>query len=487
MDKYTKDNSLNQRNPSLAISLIPVLILLGALVSLIIFVDTDAISEYSPLILLGAACTALGLSWLSGTCDGQRLRQGMMRSARQISPALPLLVLISMVTATWMYSGVVPLLIDYGLRVLNPTFFLVIACAVCSAISVLTGSSWTTIATIGVAFMGIGSVMGFSPGWIAGAIISGAYFGDKISPLSDTTVIASSSCGVDLFAHIRYMMLTSGPSMIIALAVFGIAGAVNAPDAATTSTAEAALIGMLENTFNITPWLLVIPLITAILIARKVNTLITLAVSSVLGFSGVFAFQSQLLTTITSDGVLGLIWSETTLHTANAELNSLLTTGGILGMIPTLELVTCAMIFGGVMIGTGMLGTIAGAFTHRLTHRRSIVGATVASGLVLNSLTADQYLSIIIGSNMYRDVYSRFHLQPRLLSRTLEDSISVTSVLIPWNSCGVTQSTVLGVATLTYLPYCVFNYLSPIMSMVMVTIGFRIHQHHHHTEHRKPR
>ncbi|MDE6135785.1 MAG: sodium:proton antiporter, partial [Muribaculaceae bacterium] len=402
----------------------------------------------------------------------------LRRSARQILPAVPMLVFIAMVATTWMLSGVVPTLIDLGLRVLNPTFFLVATCAVCSVISVLTGSSWSTIATIGVAFMGIGTVMGFPAAWIAGAIISGAYFGDKVSPLSDTTVVASSACGVDLFRHIRYLLLTAIPAMAIALLVFFFMG-LGADTQSGVSNSE--ILGRLHSTFNISAWTLVIPAVTIGLIVLRVPTLIVLFVSAMMGLGGIFLFQPALASSLLHDAgnslsgmIFHLLWGETAFSTGNAMFDDLCTTSGITGMLSTIALVLCAMLFGTAMIGTGMLGTITNALTRRLNGRFAIVGSTVGCGLCLNSCTADQYLSIIIGGNMFRNAYRRFGLEPRLLSRTLEDSVSVTSVLIPWNSCGVTQSTVLGVATVAYFPFCIFNLLSPLMSLLMAFTGFKI-------------
>lgn len=394
---------------------------------------------------------------------------GFVRSARQILPAVPMLICIAMVATTWMVSGVVPTLIVYGLEVLTPTLFLVTACVVCALISVLTGSSWSTIATIGVAFMGIGQVMGFSAGWIAGAIISGAYFGDKISPLSDTTVVASSACGVDLFAHMRYLMLSSVPALLVALVVFAVKGFMS--DAADADQGM-MLDGALRTTFNITPWTLVIPAITLALIAFRVPTLLTLAASALLGFVGIFVFQPDLGHSVIS--AAGMLWSGNAMDTGVERLDSLVSTGGISGMMSTVALVLSAMMFGAAMMGTGMLASITRSFTSRLHKRTSIVGATVGSGLFMNSTTADQYLSLIITGNMYRNVYRQFGLEPRLLSRTIEDSVSVTSVLIPWNSCGITQSTVLGVSTMVYFPYCIFNILSPCMSLLLAWTGWRI-------------
>lgn len=429
----------------------------------------DAIAGYSPVVLLGSAALSVVLSFVFGALSRRGMTVGFVRSARQILPAVPMLICIAMVATTWMVSGVVPTLIVCGLEVLTPTLFLVTACVVCALISVLTGSSWSTIATIGVAFMGIGQVMGFSAGWIAGAIISGAYFGDKISPLSDTTVVASSACGVDLFAHMRYLMLSSVPALLVALVVFAVKGFMS--DAADANQGM-MLDGALRTTFNITPWTLVIPAITLALIAFRVPTLLTLAASALLGFAGIFVFQPDLGHSVISAG--GMLWSGNAMDTGVERLDSLVSTGGISGMMSTVALVLSAMMFGAAMMGTGMLSSITRSFTSRLHKRTSIVGATVCSGLFMNSTTADQYLSLIITGNMYRNVYRQFGLEPRLLSRTIEDSVSVTSVLIPWNSCGITQSTVLGVSTMVYFPYCIFNILSPCMSLLLAWTGWRI-------------
>lgn len=429
----------------------------------------DAIAGYSPVVLLGSAALSVVLSFVFGALSRRGMTVGFVRSARQILPAVPMLICIAMVATTWMVSGVVPTLIVYGLEVLTPTLFLVTACVVCALISVLTGSSWSTIATIGVAFMGIGQVMGFSAGWIAGAIISGAYFGDKISPLSDTTVVASSACGVDLFAHMRYLMLSSVPALLVALVVFAVKGFMS--DAADANQGM-MLDGALRTTFNITPWTLVIPAITLALIAFRLPTLLTLAASALLGFAGIFVFQPDLGHSVISAG--GMLWSGNAMDTGVERLDSLVSTGGISGMMSTVALVLSAMMFGAAMMGTGMLSSITRSFTSRLHKRTSIVGATVCSGLFMNSTTADQYLSLIITGNMYRNVYRQFGLEPRLLSRTIEDSVSVTSVLIPWNSCGITQSTVLGVSTMVYFPYCIFNILSPCMSLLLAWTGWRI-------------
>lgn len=459
--------------PSLGISLIPLIILLVALPALIIARGADAVAETGPWILLLCAAVSTGLAVVGRTATRRGLLLGLRRSAGQILPAIPILVCIAMVSTTWMVSGVVPTLICYGLEILSPSMFLMLACVVSAAISVLTGSSWTTIATIGVAFMGIGEVMGYSDPWIAGAIISGAYFGDKVSPLSDTTVVASSAAGVDLFKHIRYLMVTTIPSILIALTVYLLVGLLG--DHADRAVNPGEMTAALNGVFNITPWVLIIPALTVTLILLRVNTLLVLFLGAIFGAAGILIFQPQLAMGIAD--ILKAFWSGSVFSTGSASLDELTATGGILGMGSTIFLVLCAMVFGSAMIGTGMLNRITAAFTASLRKRTSIVGATVGSGLAMNCLTADQYLSLIITGNMYRSLYRRFGLEGRLLSRSMEDAVSVTSVLIPWNSCGVTQSTVLGISTLAYFPFCIFNILSPLMSVFVAWIGYRIPAH----------
>ncbi|MCM1109999.1 MAG: hypothetical protein NC336_02190 [Clostridium sp.] len=468
------NNSILQRlrrhdSPTLAVSLMPIILLIAALTAIIVQKGASAVQDYSPLALLAAAGAALALTAATTRRPAKLVRLGLVKSARQICPAILLLVLIAMLSTTWMTSGVVPMMIKGGLQFLDPTFFLVTACAVCAVVSVLTGSSWTTIATIGVAFIGIGQLMGYSPAWVAGAIISGAYFGDKVSPLSDTTVLAASSCGLDLFRHIRFLMYTSVPAMAVALVVFLAVGLFSRQDAPADA---AALTDALSASFNLSPWLLAVPALTLLMIILRLPSTVTLAVGALAGLAATFIFQPGIAGGAT--GAVGLLVSGTSVGSGNATLDQLTETSGIVGMMPTIALILCAMIFGGVMIGSGMLGSMTRTFTRMLRRPRSLVGATVASGLFLNSCTGDQYLSIIIGGNIYRSTYRRQGLADEMLSRSLEDSVSVTSVLIPWNSCGVTQATVLGVATLTYLPCCIFNILSPVLSVLFAWVGFKV-------------
>ncbi len=472
------------RRPSFRLSVLPVAWMIGCMLFIICVLGAEYAVDWSKYALLSAAALAAGLVRWRYRRPWRYLLLGLRKSWRQVQPALVVLLFIAMVSTIWMLSGVVPALIDYGLQLLNPRFFLATAALICAVTSLFTGSSWTTIATLGVALQGIGTVFGYHQGWIAGAIISGAYFGDKVSPLSDTTVLASSSCGVPLMTHVRYMMFTSLPALFLAVLVFLGVGLWSGI-ATATATAAAATVEGLRQTFVITPWLLLVPIITALLIVFRVGTNLTLALSTLLGVVAMLVFQPQLVDQLAlrfaafgdAGRVLAILRSlvtGNTFSTGNALLDTLTSTGGILGMVPTYIIILSAMVFGGALMGTGMLSALTDAITLRLRGVRRTVGATVGTGIFLNACTGDQYLSVILGGNIYKNIYRRQRLEPRLLSRTVEDSTSVTSVLIPWNSCGITQSSVLGVSTLVYLPFCLFNYLSPLMSLLMAYTGWTI-------------
>lgn len=346
----------------------------------------------------------------------------------------------------------------------------------------MTGSSWTTIATIGIALMGIGKAQGFEEGWIAGAIISGAYFGDKISPLSDTTILAASVTDTPLFRHIRYMLITTVPSLIITLVIFTVAGlSHNAGSTEHIAEFSAALAGK----FDITPWLLIVPVVTGVLIARRVPSVITLFLSAALAGAFAVFFQPDLLQEISGlqnsegtqsifKGLMMTLYGGTSLQTSNEALTELVATRGMAGMMNTVWLIICAMCFGGAMTAGGMLGSITSVFVRFMKNTVSMVASTVCSGIFLNLATADQYISIILTGNMFRDIYEKKGYESCLLSRTTEDSVTVTSVLIPWNTCGMTQATILSVPTLVYLPYCFFNIISPLMSITIAAIGYKI-------------
>lgn len=467
--------------PSAIASLLPVFALILLLFITIRTFGSDALTGGSQVCLLAstALCVLIGMGWLGR--PWKDFEAAITENIAGVSTAVIILLIIGALSAAWMISGVVPMLIYYGVQVIHPQFFLVSTCVICAVVSVMTGSSWTTIATIGIALMGIGKAQGFGEGWIAGAIISGAYFGDKVSPLSDTTVLASSATGTPLFVHIRYLMITTVPSMALALLLFTIAGWCH-DGASTTHIAEYTQV--LESKFHITWWLVLVPLATAVLIARKVPSLITLFLSTVLATLFALLFQPELLGEITQrtttdaatlfEGTMRMLYGGTHLTTGNAEIDDLIATRGMTGMMDTVWLILCAMCFGGAMKAGGMLKSITSLFIRFTKKRVGLVASTVGSGLFLNLATADQYISIILTGNMFREIYRANGYESRLLSRTTEDAVTVTSPLIPWNTCGMTQATILCVPTLTYLPYAFFNLISPLMSILVAAIGYKI-------------
>ncbi|MDL2265471.1 Na+/H+ antiporter NhaC [Parabacteroides sp. OttesenSCG-928-G07] len=471
--------------PSPLLSVIPVIVLIILLFVTIQTFGSDALSGGSQVVLLTATAVCTFIALVFCRVKWKRIEQAICNNILGVSVAIIILLLIGALAGSWMISGIVPTLIYYGMKILHPDFFLVSCCIICAIVSVMTGSSWTTIATIGIALMGIGEAQGFSAGWIAGAIISGAYFGDKVSPLSDTTVLASSVTGTPLFTHIRYLMHTTIPSIIITLVIFTIAGFLYTPVGSEQIDTFSTL---LQERFNISLWLLLVPLVTGILIAKKVPSLITLFISAAL--AGLFAliFQPHLLQEIAGTtetiaqanfkGLLITFYGNTQLEMNNTALNDLVSTHGMSGMMDTIWLILCAMCFGGAMTGSGMLQSITSLFIRFMKRRVGMIASTVCSGLLLNICTADQYISIILTGNMFKDVYRETGYESRLLSRTTEDSVTVTSVLVPWNTCGMTQATILGVATLTYLPYCFFNLISPLMSIIIAITGYKIYRTH---------
>ena len=469
------------RRPSAALSLVPLAVLVGLLILVIRRFGSDAIEGGSQIALLSGAAVCVILAVFVCRCEWQRLEDAILDNIHTSASSIVILLLIGAIAGTWMVSGVVPTLICYGLKVLHPSIFLVATCGICAMVSIITGSSWTTIATIGVALMGIGRAEGFGDGWIAGAIISGAYFGDKVSMLSDTTVLASSSVKVPIFRHIRYMMYTTIPSFAVALAVFAVAGVMYDP---ANSSQIAVVSDALHSAFRISGWLLVVPVLTGVLIARKLPALVTLFLSSVMACIAALIFQPEVLAKIAGvdrldfmsgfGSIMQSCYGSTAIDTGNAELNTLVATRGMAGMLNTIWLVVCAMCFGGVMTGSGMLASITDIFLRVVRRTGSIVASTVGAGLFFNLCTADQYISIILTGNLFRDLYRRNGLAPELLSRSVEDSATVCSVLVPWNSCGMTQATVLGVSTFTYLPYCVFNIVSPFMSILISSLGYKV-------------
>ena len=455
--------------PSWWVSLIPFLALTSVLVVVIKVFGADALDGASQVSLLFAAGVAIAISMIFYRVPWKEFEEGILDNIKSVGTAILILLLIGAVAGSWMVSGVVPTMIYYGMKVIYPEIFLFAACGISALISIMTGSSWTTIATVGVALVGIGTAQGYDAGWTAGAIISGAYFGDKISPLSDTTVLASSSAETPLFTHIKYMMVTTIPSFVIALIVFLVVSILHqSPDAVQT----ADFAGDLKNTYNISPCLLLVPVFVGLLIIKKVPAILTLFIAAlVAGIVAVIA-QPQIIGAVASGSAA--VRGESAIDTGNEALDELVSTGGMTGMLNTIFLVISAVTFGGALVGSGMLQSLTEKLTQFIRRRVSMVSATVGTGIFANMITGDQYLSIILTSSLYKDLYRKKGYEPKLLSRSVEDSATVVSVLVPWNSCGMTQSTVLGVSTLTYLPYCLFNLLSPLMSIIIAAIGYKI-------------
>ena len=462
------------KHPSLLVSLLPIAMLI-ALLSVSIYMFGDGMlagpSQVVLILITGVICAIAIVGYKK---KWSFLEDFMIGNIGSSMPACLILFMVGAICATWMQSGIIPTMIYYGLNVISARWFLLTACAICSLVSLCIGSSWTTIATVGVGLMGIGHTLGISDGWVAGAIISGAYFGDKISPLSDTTVLASSVCRVNLFAHIRFMMITTIPSFLIALSVFLVAGfSHTAVDNGHLAACQEAITGR----FNISIWLLVVPVATVVMIAKRLPALVTMFASTLLGVVFALLFQAGIVAEIADGdlfrGAMRAVYGSTAIQTSNPMLDQLVATRGMEGMLSTVWLILCAMCFGATMTAGGMTAGITRLFIRFAHGRISTVGSTVATGLVLNNTVADQYMGILLSCNVFREIYDKNGLEPRLLSRATEDSVTVTSVLVPWNTCGMTQSTVLGVATLTYLPYCFFNILSPLMSIVVAATGFR--------------
>lgn len=464
--------------PHPLIAIIPIVVLIGFLAVVITLFGSDSLSGGSQIALLMGMSVCVCISMAAYSVPWRTFEAQIKKTLGEVSITLLILLCVGMLSGSWMISGIVPTLIYYGVQIMSPQFFLVSACIICALVSLLSGSSWTTIATIGVALLGIGHALGVSEAWTAGAIISGAYFGDKMSPLSDTTILASSTTGTDLFVHIRYMMLTTTPTFLITLVIFFFAGLSNGEGA---ELEVGQYTEGLDHTFNISLWTLLVPLLTGVLIARRVPSLIVLFLSSIMAGIVALILQPHILTEIGGGLIRGLAityYGATAVDTGFESLNELISTGGMAGMLNTIWLILCAMCFGASMVASGMIESLTQVIVRFVRNRVSLVGSTVGTGLFLNITTGDQFISIVLNADIYKEVYRQQGYESRLLSRSCEDSATVTSVLIPWNTCGMTQSTVLGVPTLTYLPYCFFNLISPLMSIFVAAIGWRIYSTH---------
>ena len=483
MENHTTHSKENNDKKELSIwaALIPVfalIIMLGFNV-LVVYGDEALSGSNQFILLLGGAVAAIVGYFNKVKFDS--MIDEVAKNIQSTAGAILILLMVGALAGTWLISGIIPTMIYYGLQILNPTIFLAATVVICSVISVATGSSWTTSATVGIALVGIADALGIPLGMTAGAILSGAYFGDKMSPLSDTTNLAPAMAGTDLFTHIRYMAITTVPTIVVTLIIFVIIG-LNLDTSGSTDTTS--ILNAIDLSFNITPWLFVVPALVIFLIVRKTSPLIALLIGTLLGAVAALIFQPDIVLEISGSdeltfvsayrGIMDAITVDSAIETESAALNDLFASSGMAGMLGTIWLIICAMVFGGIMDAIGALSRISKGLLQLFDSVFGLFASTVVSCLALNITASDQYLAIVVPGKMFAKAYKDKGLAPENLSRTLEDSGTVTSVLIPWNTCGAYHSGVLGVPVLSYFGYCFFNYLSPFMTLLFAAFRIKI-------------
>ena len=470
------DHIVANKELNLLEALIPVVLLMAMLAYNIFFADGEWFGGYSNqvILLIGAVFAAI-VGFFNKTTFKTMIEE-IYENLRSVFVPIMILFLVGALAGTWLVSGIIPAMVYYGLKVLSPSIFLPASVVIAAIISIATGSSWTTSATVGIALVGIGTALGIPTGMIAGAVISGAYFGDKMSPLSDTTNLAPAMAGTDLFTHIKYMFYTTGPTILLTIIAFSVISL----NIDTTGNADVSgLLKTIEQTFNITPYLFIVPVTVIALILLKTKPLIALGTGVLLAAIFSFIFQPEILSSLSDSKLTSLfnsVLTDTAIVTENEKLNELFSSGGMSGMLWTIYLICCAMVFGGIMDGIGALARITQSL---LAVAKSVFGlftSTVLSCIGLNVIASDQYLAIVIPGKMFKKAYQDRGLAPENLSRTLEDSGTVTSVLIPWNTCGAYQSEVLGVSVSEYFVYAIFNWLSPIMTLTFAAFNIKIRQ-----------
>jgi len=480
------NNSTIIKNKELNIweALTPVIALIGMLAYNIYVFGDDALSGSNQFILLMGASIAAIVGFLNKISYKQTLEE-VAENVKSTTGALLILLMVGALAGTWMVSGVIPTMIYYGLQILNPKIFLAACVVICAIISIATGSSWTTSATVGIALVGIGETLGVSMGMTAGAVLSGAYFGDKMSPLSDTTNLAPAMAGGELFDHIKYMSFTTIPTISITLILFIVIG-LNLDINGTPQIQDK--LDAINDAFNISPWLFLVPISVILMIIKKTPPLIALLLGALFGGIAAIIAQPNIIMDIAGTdtltfkssykGVINAMTVDTAVETTSIELNNLFTSGGMAGMLGTIWLIICAMVFGGVMDAIGALSRITNALLNMATTTFGLFASTVASCLALNVTASDQYLALVVPGKMFKKAYEDKGLAPENLSRTLEDSGTVTSVLVPWNTCGAYHSKVLfGYAGATaYIPFAFFSILSPIMTLLFAGFSIKIKQ-----------
>lgn len=480
-DELFVEDGTKQR-PTLWQALIPVLVMVGLLASSVVFYADN--SSYGPnqiALILSAMVGAIigvrnGFTW-------KEIRDGMVHGVSLAMGAIFILLVVGSLIGTWIMAGIVPTMIYYGLQILNPSIFYAACSIICALVALATGSSWTTAGTVGIALVGIAAAFELSLGIAAGAIVSGAYFGDKLSPLSDTTNLAPAMAGTDLFTHIRHMLYTTVPSFVIALTLFTILGFTSDTPAGGGGLEE--MLSALEGSFNI-GWYLLLPVVAVLfMIYKKMPAFPALLIGALTG--GVFAiiFQQEVVLAFVDDAGLPrffallkgfwiTMFDPFAADTGNAALDELLSRGGMSSMLNTIWLIVSAMMFGAVMEKTGMLEELAGRVLGLAKGTGGLIAATVATSVGANIIASDQYIAIVVPGRMFRAEFKRRNLAPKNLSRTLEDAGTLTSALIPWNTCGAFMASTLGVATVAYLPFAFFNLLNPIIAIIYGFTGFSI-------------
>ena len=464
---------------SLIESMIPILCLILLLSYNVFVFGESAMDGSNQFILLLGASVGIFIGIRSGI-SFKKMINYVSTNLKSITGAILILLLVGSLSGTWLLSGIIPSMIYYGLQVLNPDVFLPSCLIICAVISLSTGSSWTTSATVGIALIGIGKALGIPSGMVAGAVISGAYFGDKLSPLSDTTNLAPAVSNTDLFTHIRYLTITTVPTILVALVILSI---LNLFLEVNGSTENESMLTSIKNTFYISPLLFTVPLVVVFMIFKKTPPLIALFIGTLLGAVFALLFQIDTISQISGGSnnisdvyktILNSITVETKIESGDKILNELFSSGGMKGMLDTIWLVICAMVFGGIMEAIGALKRISNFLLNLGKTTFSLFASTVGSCLTINLSASDQYLSIVIPGKMFSKAYEDKDLAPENLSRTLEDSGTVTSVLIPWNTCGAYQSGILGVGVLEYFVYAIFNWLSPFTTLFVAAVNFKI-------------
>ena len=469
------------KSPTILQALFPIIFLVVLLTINVSVFGDDATSGSIQIVLILSSAFAsiiafnLGFTWLE-------IQKGIVKSINSSIPSILILFLVGSLAGSWLLSGIVPAFIYYGIQILNAKIFLFAACIICIVVSMATGSSWTTSATIGIALIGIGRALDISDGLVAGAILSGAYFGDKMSPLSDTTNLAPAMAGSDLISHIKYLSLTTVPSIIISLIIFIILG-LNISDNIGLNNAEIISNSILDK-FYISPVLFIVPLVVIILIYNKIKAVPALFIGVILGSVFALIFQSNLVLEVSNSssnswkalfsGTMISLYGSISIDASNEMVSKLLSSSGMFGMLDTIWLVICAMIFGGVMEKAGFLKKIISIILNKIKSTGSLISSTAGTCIFFNLTASDQYISIVVPGKMYSSIYKEKGLAPENLSRTLEDSGTVTSVLVPWNTCGAYHASVLNVETLIYLPFCFFSLISPIMTILFAYLRIKI-------------